>query len=302
MISMKILVVGSEGFIGQHLVKHFSGRQYQISTADIVSSDRSQHVLLNSSDADFDAIFAQRNFDVCINASGSANVQFSFENPAIDFALNVSNVQKMLESIRQYQPSCRFMNFSSAAVYGNPATMPVHESNQPNPLSPYGWHKLMSEFLCRSYHDSFGIQTLSLRIFSAYGQGLKKQLFWDLYHKAVSSSNEVSLFGTGKESRDFIHVSDLMIAIELLLQQAGWKGQPINVASGIETSIEKAAAIFLRLCFGEKKICFNGKSKAGDPLNWRADISVLSQTGFKPAISIEDGLEQYATWIKKLSR
>src|ERR1700741_3661408 len=110
---MKILVVGSEGFIGQHLVKHFSGRQFQILTADIVSSEQSQHTMLDSTAADFDAIFAKSHFDLCINASGSANVQFSFENPAIDFALNVSNVQKMLEAIRQFQPSCRFMNFSS---------------------------------------------------------------------------------------------------------------------------------------------------------------------------------------------
>lgn len=298
---MNILIVGSEGFIGRHLVSHFSKRDNQVFSADIVASANPKHFLLDATDPNFENLFSNQQFEVCINASGSAHVQFSFEHPEVDFALNVTNVQRMLEAIRRQQPSCRFMNFSSAAVYGNPESMPVKESSPLHPMSPYGWHKLMSEQLCHSYHETFAVPTLSLRIFSAYGQGLKKQLFWDLYHKAAAATNEVTLFGTGKESRDFIHISDLVIAIELLINKVEWKGQAINVATGIETTIEKAASCLVNLCFDNKKLCFNGQSKAGDPVNWCADISVLKAAGFKPGVSIDKGLEQYASWLKNLS-
>ena len=117
---MKILIIGSEGFIGNNAVKYFIHRDYQIFKADIIIKDAENYITINPEFPDFNRLFYKQKYDVCINASGAANVQFSFNYAALDYTLNVSNVFHMLEAIHQYNPTCKFINFSSAAVYGNP--------------------------------------------------------------------------------------------------------------------------------------------------------------------------------------
>jgi dTDP-glucose 4,6-dehydratase/UDP-glucose 4-epimerase len=297
---MKILIVGSNGFIGQHCVDFFTQAKHEVWTADVKENpDAERYFQVLPIQSDFNFIFEKENFDVCINASGSANVAFSFENPEIDFELNVLNVHKMLVAIRKHNPTCKFINFSSAAVYGNPSKLPISEDFATKPLSPYGFHKLQSEYLLTEYHKFFGLHTCSLRVFSAYGEGLKKQLFWDLYQKAQASQS-VELFGTGEETRDFIHISDLVNAVNLIIQNAPFEGDIFNIASGEETKINNAVKIFFDLYNPEKKYVFSGKQKIGDPNNWRADISKIQSMGFQPIISMEEGLNKYVKWLKEL--
>ncbi len=202
-------------------------------------------------------------------------------------------------AIRKYNPTCKFINFSSAAVYGNPSKLPIAESFPAKPLSPYGFHKLQSEYLLTEYHKSLGLHTCSLRVFSAYGEGLKKQLFWDLYQKA-QRNDTVELFGTGQESRDFIYIKDLIRAVDLLIHHAPFEGDIFNVATGKETTIAEAARIFFSLYDPGKKFFFSGKAKIGDPNNWRADISALQSMGFQPTVTLEEGLNSYVKWLKEL--
>lgn len=280
---MKILIIGSQGFIGKHCVDYFS--KYHQITAQGVTQD-------------FDSLFVAEKYDVCINASGSANVGFSFENPAIDFELNVLNVNKLLVAIRQHNPTCKFINFSSAAVYGNPMKLPIAENTPTKPLSPYGFHKLQSEYLLTEYHKFFGLHTCSLRVFSAYGNGLKKQLFWDLYQKTLQNDN-IELFGTGEESRDFIFIDDLIQTVALIIENAPFEGDIFNIASGEETKIKEVVKVFFDEFCPQKSYYFSGKQKIGDPNNWCADITKLKELGFKPQITIQLGLEKYAKWLKE---
>ncbi len=281
---MKILIIGANGFIGSHCKAYFSQKN---------------EVFTPEKTTDFDSLFQNQNFDVCINASGSAHVGFSFENPAKDFELNVANVQKMLSAIRTYNPKCKFINFSSAAVYGNPNFLPISENALPKPLSPYGFHKLQSEYLLTEYHKFFGLHTCSLRIFSAYGQGLKKQLFWDLHQKYLQNQGKIDIFGTGEESRDFIFIDDLINVVEIILEKNIFEGQTINVASGNETTIKEVTKIFFDILDKKTEIVFSGKAKIGDPNNWQADISQLKNLGFIPQIDLKTGLEKYIQWLKE---
>jgi dTDP-glucose 4,6-dehydratase/UDP-glucose 4-epimerase len=297
---MKILVIGSEGFIGQHCVRFFSENEHDVWSADILDgTQQAQYFQISKTQTDFGFLFKEQSFDVCINASGSANVAFSFESPEVDFELNVSNVHKLLVAIRKYNPTCRLINFSSAAVYGNPLKLPISEHSATKPLSPYGFHKLQSEYLLTEYHKFFGLHTCSLRVFSAYGQGLKKQLFWDLYQKA-QKDGQIELFGTGEETRDFIHINDLVKAVNLLIQRANFEGDIFNVASGKETKIADAVKIFFKLHSPAKNYVFSGKQKIGDPNNWRADISAIQAMGFQPDVTLEEGLNLYTQWLKDL--
>ena len=280
---MKILIIGSQGFIGKHCVDYFS--KYHQVTAQGVTQD-------------FGSLFVAQKYDVCINASGSANVGFSFENPAIDFELNVLNVNKLLVAIRQHNPTCKFINFSSAAVYGNPMKLPIAENTPTKPLSPYGFHKLQSEYLLTEYHKFFGLHTCSLRVFSAYGNGLKKQLFWDLYQKTLQN-DKIELFGTGEESRDFIFIDDLIQTVAIIIENAPFEGDIFNIASGNETKIKEVVKVFFDEFCPQKSYYFSGKQKIGDPNNWCADISKIKELGFKSQITIQLGLEKYAKWLKE---
>jgi len=296
---MKILIIGSKGFIGSHCVKYFQSKGFKVFMADVSVSVEANYYKIEPHNSDFSRIFKEQEFDICINASGSAHVAFSFENPSKDFELNVVNVQKILVSIRDYNSNCRFVNFSSAAVYGNPKSLPITEESLCKPLSPYGFHKLQSELLLTEYHNFFGLKTCSMRVFSAYGPGLKKQLFWDLYQKAIQK-DKILLFGTGKETRDFIYIDDLMQVLDLVIQKSPFQGSVYNVASQVETTIAEAAKIFIRAFSSEKQIIFNGEAKIGDPINWLADMEKLKNYGFEPQFNLYFGLKKYTEWLKEL--
>lgn len=294
---MKILVIGSKGFIGSHCVSYFKLQGHDVLHADVVQHSESGYTCLDPRNTAFDGLFNNQNFDICINASGSAHVGFSFENPTVDFELNVLNVHKILVAIRGLNPSCRLINFSSAAVYGNPEKLPIREDQTRNPLSPYGFHKLQSEYILKEYHRFFGIGTASLRIFSAYGPGLKKQLFWDLYQKA-KAGNTVELFGSGNESRDFIYIADLLTAIDAVVRHASFNGDCYNIASGTETTIRDVVETFYSHLNPDIQVRFSGIHKPGDPDNWRADISALKTLGFTPKWELKDGLFETAAWLR----
>ncbi|MBS1946962.1 MAG: NAD-dependent epimerase/dehydratase family protein [Bacteroidetes bacterium] len=296
-----ILVLGSEGFMGSNAVSYFSGKGYEVYKADIILQEADHYMAINPEQPDFASLFSNQQFDCCINATGAANVQFSFNQPALDYTLNVSNVFHILNAIRLYNPACKFINFSSAAVYGNPQSLPVSEQCGASPVSPYGMHKLYSEQICREFTEFFSLKTISLRIFSAYGEGLKKQLFWDLFRKIKSSpNNSIELFGTGNESRDFIYIWDIMHAIEIIIGAAQFEGEAINVASGKEVNIKDAVELFVSFIQPGTNVVFKGKNKKGDPLNWMANISLLASKGFSPSFSFEEGLKKTAHWMKAI--
>lgn len=297
---MRILIIGSKGFIGAHAVDFFKAQaDTEVFECDVmVDYEKVNYFLIDATNSDYQNIFQHNPFDVCINCSGAASVPDSIKNPFRDFTLNTYNVVKMLDAIRLNQPECKFINLSSAAVYGNPAELPVHEQLPLNPISPYGIHKMQAEQVCQTYSNFYNLPTCSLRIFSAYGNGLKKQLFWDIYQKA-KNSDDIEVFGTGKETRDFIHVDDVVRAIQYCVNKAAFNGEVINIANGTEITIEDAVNSFLSFFPGEKIAHFNKITKKGDPLNWRADISLLSDMGYAPTITIQQGLEKYFTWINQ---
>ena len=292
----KVVIIGSKGFIGSHCAEYFKTK-YEVWTCDVVVDyNESNYIVLNPVNENFEDLFKSKKFDLCINCSGAASVPDSYSNPERDFTLNTYNVFKQLEAIRKYNPECRFINLSSAAVYGNPVALPVKESQKLNPISPYGIHKKLAENICEEFQKMFGINTCSLRIFSAYGPGLKKQLFWDLDRK-IKKTNQVELFGTGKETRDFIYISDLIKAIEFIALRTSFKGEAINIGNGIQITIEEAVATYSENFSKKKEYRFLGENRQGDPTNWMADIQKLKEFGYSQEVSLKQGLQNYYQWV-----
>lgn len=295
-----ILILGSQGFIGRNLVHHFIEKGYHVTGCDLVefSTDQFSYHKLSVLAPDFDTFFQQHQFPVCINAAGSGNVLYSVQHPFNDFEANAIAVAKLLNDISRQGLSCKYIHISSAAVYGNPAVLPVQETEAIAPVSPYGYHKLVSETICREYHHLFQFPVLMVRPFSVYGKGLRKQLFWELCSK-MQVSDTVTLFGSGNETRDFINVADFCEVMELLVEVGDFNCSVYNIANGIQTTIKEIADLFEKHFPGEKKIAFNGSVKQGDPLNWQADISKVKKLGYKQKVLLESGIKDYIDWFIK---
>ncbi len=293
---MKILIIGSKGFIGQHVVKYFS-LQHKIWQCDVVTDYTTlNYSVLDATNANYEELFKEQSFDACINCSGAASVPESIENPQRDFNLNVVNVFKQLDAIRKFNSDCKYINLSSAAVYGNPNYLPIDESHPIHPISPYGHHKVMAEKICEEFYKLYQLKTCSLRIFSAFGAGLQKQLFWDLNMKAKEKT-EIELFGTGDESRDFIHVDDVIRAVEIVLHNSEFNADIINVAQGVEVPIKEAVSSFYSLFDQQIKYNFSGEERKGDPVNWVANIDRLKKMGYEPSVNLREGLIKFKAWI-----
>ncbi|MFM9840705.1 MAG: NAD-dependent epimerase/dehydratase family protein [Cyclobacteriaceae bacterium] len=296
---MKVIILGSQGFIGSNLIQHFLKNGWEVFGCDLMEYSGAQYKYQKVSvlSSDFESLFTNNKFDACINASGSGNVAFSVSLPVSDFEANAFSVIKILDTIRKVQPSCRYLHISSAAVYGNPESLPVVESSPISPLSPYGYHKWISEIICQEYYQCYQSPIAILRPFSVYGNGLRKQLLWDICSRLLINDS-IQLSGTGNESRDFIHIHDLVQLVHIILTKASFNCEIYNAASGLETSIRMVAYIFEHFYNGNKKITFSGKFRKGDPLNWRADISKSTTLGFYPVVSIKQGILDYTQWFK----
>ena len=109
---MKVLIIGAKGFIGSHCVQYFASK-YEVWSCDIVVDyDQPNYILLDPVNANFDEVFRQQTYDLCVNCSGAASVPDSYQNPQRDFVLNTYNVHKQLDAIRKHNPACKYINLS----------------------------------------------------------------------------------------------------------------------------------------------------------------------------------------------
>lgn len=295
---MKVLIIGATGFIGNAALDFFS-EKYSVTGVDVIGNPK-KNIIQASRFEITQQLILNNKFDVIINCAGSSNVSQSFVDPISDFQLNTLLVQNILSSLKETSPKTKFINLSSAAVYGNPKSFPIKETDQTNPLSPYGLHKLLSEQLIDNYCKFYGIKGLSIRIFSAYGKGLKRQFFYDLFSKFKSNDEGIDLIGTGNESRDFIYITDIVHAFEILTHNAAFNGEVYNLAGEEESFIRQTAHLFSKICGYNGEIKFTQKQFEGYPLNWKADVSKLNSLGFSRKIELEEGLKLYFDWVKNI--
>lgn len=295
---MKILILGSEGFIGKHCVNYFVNKGEQVFGVDLMNEPSTNYIFIQrTKDSNFYSSVFREKFDVVINCAGSGNVSFSMQNPLFDFEMNCFETIKILDELKKYS-NTKYIHLSSAAVYGNPTIKPITESTALSPVSPYGYHKMIAEQICKEFFTMFNCKIAILRPFSVYGPGLKKQMFWDWNQKTISNNQEIELFGTGNESRDYIYINDLVRSLAVIIDHSSFDLDVYNVASGSETLIKDAAKIFFSSREEKINYKFNDIVRSGDPLNWKADISKLKSLGFELVFSLEQGISDLKTWLK----
>ncbi len=297
---MKVLVTGACGFIGYSVCREFHELGYSVIGWDL--NERESKWELCKIDL-YNQNMVKRKLkeispDIIIHCAGAADVGKSVENPYFDYNSNVTVTHDLLFLLHELEMhSTRFVFLSSAGVYGNPINLPITEDMDVNPMSPYALHKVMCEDVCRYFSDNYEMDIKIIRIFSAYGEGLRKQIFWDM-HKKVEKTGRLSMFGTGNESRDYINIIDLIRAIYIVATKAPKTELIYNVANGEEITIREATECFANaIGINLEMISFTGEKKEGNPINWKADISKLKMLGYKKTVEFSEGIARYIEWV-----
>jgi len=294
-----VIITGVAGFLGRYIAREFLRAGWRVLGLDDVAPENAPHgidfVRLRLPSPALDQLLLDARPAACIHAAGRASVALSLQDPGADFRDGVVLTFHLLDALRRCAPRCRFVFLSSAAVYGNPSALPVAETHPTVPLSPYGFHKRQCELLIEEFYRVYALPALAVRIFSAFGPGLRRQVVWDICERALVTRS-LLLHGTGAESRDFVHAGDVARALTHLVEHAAGEAEIYNLGSGIETTVRDLATRLMAMLRLPVVPEFDGQQTPGDPLHWRADITRLRALGFTPEMALEDGLRDVAAW------
>ena len=294
-----VVVTGAAGFLGGYILRELTARSWRVVGTDRVGSGDLR--ILDLPSPDLASLLDQVRPDVIVHAAGPASVPGSLADPAADFRESMLPLLNVLDAIRQIGLPCRVVYLSSAAVYGNPAGLPVSESHPAAPISPYGYHKWMGEKLIEEYHRVYGLGGCSVRIFSAYGRGLRRQVLWDAAWKILRGP-VAELIGTGRESRDFVHASDVARGVAAIIERGAYEAEVYNLGSGRETSIAELARLLAEALGRQANVTFSGSARTGDPARWCADVTRLIGLGYEPRVGLREGVADFAAWILEQPR
>jgi UDP-glucose 4-epimerase len=301
-----VIVLGAAGFIGRHAAQALSNYGCNVlglGHGDWKESEWNQWGINRWIDADIgvEALneLVQDETPRCVmHCGGSSAVSVSYAQPLQDFQRATLSTAIVLDWIRlNCASSCRFVLVSSAAVYGDQGDSNATESSVRSPISPYGVHKVAAEALCESYSRFFGVPSSIVRLFSVYGEGLRKQLLWDALNKLRAGQNQ--FFGTGNELRDWVHVSDASV----LLAMAGLSAQPTFEVynGGFEHASTREILSQLAAAYGHTDaVVFNGETHKGNPRRLTSECGHARQLlNWQPTIRLNEGLRRYADWFKR---
>ncbi len=301
----KILITGAKGFLGSHAAKYFKSLgyiTYGIGHGDLLV-DECYAIGLDywyKSNVTIEAVKdIGVEYDLIVHCAGSGSVGFSVEHPYQDFKKTVDGTLEILEYIRLYNQNAHLIYPSSPAVQGECEDKPIKEEYIGKPASPYGYHKKIAEDLCRSYSEKYDIKVSIVRLFSVYGNGLKKQLLWDACNKIINAKHDVEFWGTGEETRDFIHIDDVLYIFEKIVD-IDKRYFVINGGTGSKTSIKDIVFLIKKILNSDCEIIFNNKINEGNPIYYWADMEKINTIDRYHFINIDDGLNRYIDWVKEI--
>jgi len=299
----KILITGGAGFIGSNLCRYLSDKDYNnivvmdnLSTGDknrisqcIIESD-----VMNLSEA----VYATNDVDIVIHLAAQIDVMNSISNPFNDMYNNVLGTLNVLQAC-MINGVKKFILASSNAVPGDNLP-PVNEGIAPKPMSPYGASKLAGEGYCSAFYYSYGLETVALRFANAYGPGaLNQEGVVSLFMKQILKDGSVTVFGDGKQTRDFVYVDDICQAIYKAMIMSNIGGKVFQVATEIETSILELINLIEKI-YGKDVVKNFKDTRKGEIRENYSDISLARKVlNFEPKWSLNEGLKETFNWFEE---
>jgi UDP-glucose 4-epimerase len=298
-----VLITGGFGFLGRavaHKFKQLGFCVVGIGRGRWSNEDALEHgfdTWLDASISMSSLMTLHENIDLVVHCAGNGSVGYSLVNPLQDFYKTVHGTAELLEFLRVTKSKALLVYPSSAGVYGAKDDMPIKESDALNPISPYGYHKKITEDLLTSYSENYGIRVAVIRFFSIYGPGLTKQLMWDASTKLRAAKDDTAVFwGTGEETRDWIS-SDDAAELVAVVSRSPERFIFLNGASGQRVTVRQTLELLKNALCVDTEIVFNGIVREGDPRFYHADMCQTLAIGWKPSMSLIEGIRNYVEWL-----
>jgi UDP-glucose 4-epimerase len=285
---MNFLVTGAAGFLGAALCNRLVREGHQVRGLDDLSAgDPSRlqgDVLLTRGDvSDRPKLWTLlQDIDCVYHLAARVSVPESVLYPREYNAVNVGGTVSVMEAMRDVGVQ-RVVFTSSGAIYGDQGSQPLTEDTRPDPRSPYAVSKLAAEHYTHTIGTLWGIETVSLRVFNAYGPGQQLQ---------TARSGTLVIHGSGRQTRDFVYVDDVIEAMVAASTAPTVNRRVINVGSGVETSIRDLAQLVIEAVGRPAEWIFKEDLDAG-PSHMCADIQLARRKlGYQPHVALQEGLQR----------
>jgi UDP-glucose 4-epimerase len=295
----KTVVTGGAGFIGFHLCKRLSGLTSDLTIYDNMSSGKMENVkdvgkakLVKGDILDLKKLLSVEKADLIYHLAAQVVVPYSMENPLIDFETNAKGTLCVLEKARKDDAKLVFA--SSAAVYGNPTAFPTPETYGFHPFSCYGLSKVVGEEYCEMYRDQYGLDVTIMRFANVYGLRCHGVIH-DFLDKIAKNPNKLEIIGTGLQSRDFVHVSDVVDALVTVGSEEFTNGRTYNLGYGTTIKIIDLAKLMLKILNLQDKtvVTTTGVSWQGDVTTiWFDNSKARKELNWNPKVSLEDSIKE----------
>jgi UDP-glucose 4-epimerase len=296
---MNFLITGAAGFLGSSLANLLAREGHQVRGIDDLSTGDPQAL---SPDVHFTRGDMNdrpklwtllQEVDCVYHLAARVSVPESILYPREYNAVNVGGTVSLMEAMRDVGVR-RVVFGSSGAIYGTQDIQPLTEGQTPRPNSPYAVSKLAAEYYIRTIGGLWGIETVSLRIFNAYGPGqhlpASNPPVVPYFLRQAVRNGTLVINGNGKQTRDYVYVDDVISAMVAAATAPNLNGLVINIGSGKETSIRALANLVLKVTGSQTNIISSAQASGGVS-RLCADLSLAAQKlNYKPSISLEDGL------------
>ncbi|MBI5705406.1 MAG: NAD-dependent epimerase/dehydratase family protein [Armatimonadetes bacterium] len=296
----QVLVTGGAGFIGSHLTEALVAEGHQVRVLDDLSAGKLENLsavqgkfvfergsVTNESIVDSMA----QGCEAVFHLAAVVSVQKSIVEPIATHNVNSLGTLVALEASKK--AGARFIFSSSAAVYGDVMTMPIREDAKLNPISNYGAQKLYGEHLLSAASGN-GAQGISLRYFNVYGPRQDPSSPYSgvisIFAERAMAGQPLVIYGDGKQTRDFVHVSDVVRANLAAMKAKTAKGDAVNVGTGMATNLLQLAQIAFRAA-GRIATLRHEPARQGDIRRSYCDPSLARQMlGFSALVALDKGL------------
>jgi UDP-glucose 4-epimerase len=296
---MRLLVTGGAGFIGRALSNRLARQGHEVWVIDDLSAgDQSaldDAVLFTRGDVnDVPKLWTLlQGVDCVFHLAARVSVPQSVLYPRDYNSVNVGGTVSVMEAMRDAGVR-RVVLASSGAVYGEQAVQPVAENRPPNPDSPYAVSKLAAEHYVHTIGALWGIETVCLRIFNAYGPGQQLPAsHWPVIPRFLSQilgGGSIVIYGSGEQTRDYVYIDDVVNALVAAATAEQVSRLTMNIGSGVETSVNELVAAVERAS-GQRAHVLRNAREQGGVSRLCADVSLAKKRlGYRPSVDLEQGL------------
>lgn len=296
---MNFLITGAAGFLGSALANQLAREGHQVRALDDLSTGDPQAL---SPDVHFTRGDVNdrpklwtllQEVDCVYHLAARVSVQESVLYPREYNAVNVGGVVSLMEATRDVGVR-RVVLVSSGAIYGDQGEQPLRECMKPNPSSPYAVSKLAAEYYVKTIGKLWNIETVSLRVFNAYGPGqhlpASHPPVVPYFLRQAIHHGSIVIHSDGNQTRDYVYLDDVVSALMAASTAPNLDGQIINIGSGRETSVRDLVKSVFDVTGSKAEVIYNQKTSPGVS-RMCADLSLAAQKlNYRPSISLEDGL------------